>query len=38
MNPHFLFNALGSIQYYIQTENIDKADDYLSDFAQLMPA
>jgi len=36
MNPHFLFNALGSIQYYIQTENIDKADDYLSDFAQLM--
>ena len=36
MNPHFMFNALGSIQYFIQTENIEKADDYLSDFALLM--
>lgn len=36
MNPHFLFNALGSIQYFIQTEDTEKADEYLSDFALLM--
>ncbi len=36
MNPHFIFNALGSIQYFIQTHNADKADEYLSDFAKLM--
>jgi ligand-binding sensor domain-containing protein/two-component sensor histidine kinase len=36
MNPHFIFNALGSIQYYIQTQEVDKADEYLSDFASLM--
>lgn len=36
MNPHFIFNALGSIQYFIQTSNIKQADAYLSDFAVLM--
>ncbi len=36
MNPHFIFNALGAIQYFIQTQNAEKADEYLSDFAQLM--
>lgn len=36
MNPHFMFNALGAIQYFIQTHDIDKADEYLSDFAMLM--
>ena len=36
MNPHFIFNALGSIQYYIETKEITKANDYLSDFASLM--
>ena len=36
MNPHFIFNALGSIQYYIQTQEMEKADDYLSDFAMLI--
>ena len=36
MNPHFIFNALGSIQYYIQVENIEKADYYLTQFALLM--
>lgn len=36
MNPHFIFNALGSIQYFIQTQETDKADNYLSDFAMLM--
>lgn len=36
MNPHFIFNALGAIQYFIQTHNAEKADEYLSDFAMLM--
>lgn len=36
MNPHFIFNALGAIQYFIQTQNTDKADEYLSNFAMLM--
>ena len=36
MNPHFIFNALGAIQYFVQTKNTDLADDYLSEFALLM--
>lgn len=36
MNPHFIFNALGAIQYFIQTNDVTKADGYLSDFALLM--
>ncbi len=36
MNPHFIFNALGAIQYFIQTNDVNKADEYLSDFALLM--
>jgi len=36
MNPHFVFNALGSIQYYIQSEEKELADSYLTKFAQLM--
>ena len=36
MNPHFVFNALGSIQYFIQTNNVEQADRYLTSFASLM--
>lgn len=36
MNPHFIFNALGAVQYFIQTHDTEKADEYLSDFAMLM--
>ena len=36
MNPHFIFNSLGAIQYFIQTNDTVKADDFLSSFAQLM--
>jgi LytS/YehU family sensor histidine kinase len=36
MNPHFVFNALGAIQYFIQTNEVDAADDYLTRFALLM--
>lgn len=35
MNPHFIFNALGSIQYF-QRENVELADEYLGKFARLM--
>lgn len=36
MNPHFVFNALGAIQYYIQTHETEVADEYLTKFAMLM--
>jgi len=36
MNPHFVFNALGSIQYYIQKNEAELADEYLGQFAILM--
>jgi len=36
MNPHFIFNALGALQYFMQTEKTEEADDFLTDFALLM--
>ena len=36
MNPHFIFNALGSIQYFIHQNETEIADGFLSDFAALM--
>ncbi len=36
MNPHFIFNALNSINAYVQTNEADKASDYLAQFARLM--
>lgn len=36
MNPHFIFNALNSIQSLIGTENEVKARYYLAKFARLM--
>ena len=36
MNPHFIFNALGSIQNLINHNNSKKANLYLSRFARLM--
>lgn len=36
MNPHFIFNALNSIQNYIFDNNISKANYYLSSFSKLM--
>ena len=36
MNPHFIFNSLGAIQYFIQINNEEMADEYLSNFALLM--
>ncbi|TVQ89457.1 MAG: hypothetical protein EA393_07035 [Bacteroidetes bacterium] len=36
MNPHFIFNSLGSIQSSILNEEPDKAVKYLSRFSRLM--
>ncbi|MEM0992650.1 MAG: histidine kinase [Bacteroidota bacterium] len=36
MNPHFLFNALNSIQNYITSNEVTFAAKYLSKFAKLM--
>lgn len=36
MNPHFIFNALGAVQYFIQTQKTEEADNFLADFALLM--
>jgi LytS/YehU family sensor histidine kinase len=36
MNPHFVFNALGAIQYFIQLNEVEAADTYLTRFAKLM--
>lgn len=36
MNPHFMFNALNSIQNYISMNNTENAHRYLSKFSRLM--
>ena len=36
MNPHFVFNSLGAIQYFIQTNKKELADDYLAQFGHLI--
>lgn len=36
MNPHFIFNTLNSIQYYIYENNSTESTKYLSKFSKLM--
>ncbi|TKG92833.1 hypothetical protein EYV94_17825 [Puteibacter caeruleilacunae] len=36
LNPHFLFNALNSIQHLINTENVKDANKYLVGFSGLL--
>lgn len=36
MNPHFLFNAMNSIQGVLMKRNIEEAQDYLGRFGKLM--
>ena len=36
MNPHFIFNALNSIQTFIMSHQPDDANDYLVKFSKLM--
>ncbi|HLF64554.1 MAG TPA: histidine kinase [Saprospiraceae bacterium] len=35
MNPHFIFNALNSVQRYILRGDVDQANRYLSKFSRL---
>jgi ligand-binding sensor domain-containing protein len=36
MNPHFIFNCLNSIDYYILKNETDQASDYLNRFSRLI--
>lgn len=36
LNPHFIFNSLNSIQYYILDQSVEPALNYLADFSKLM--
>lgn len=36
LNPHFIFNALNSIERFMKKEGVDRASEYLTEFAQLM--
>lgn len=36
MNPHFLFNSLNSIRYYILKEEFENASDYITKFSKLL--
>jgi len=36
MKPHFIFNALNSIQHYINVQDRQSANRYLTDFASLI--
>lgn len=36
LNPHFVFNALGSIQGLMNDQQLERANQYLSGFAQLL--
>lgn len=36
MNPHFIFNALNSVQFYVNKQDRQSANKYLSDFATLI--
>jgi PAS domain S-box-containing protein len=38
INPHFLFNALNSVQYYILNTETEPALEFVSDFAKLIRA
>lgn len=35
-NPHFIFNATSTIQYYIATKELKSAEKYLVDFTNLL--
>lgn len=36
LNPHFVFNALGSVQSLINQNDVEKANTYLTDFSKLL--
>ena len=36
MNPHFIFNSIASVQYYLTKNNSEKATEYLQNFSSLI--
>lgn len=36
MNPHFVHNSLNAIQYYIQLNDIEQSENYLTRFSKLV--
>ncbi len=36
MNPHFIFNSLNTIRYFVLNDENEKASDYLGKFARLL--
>ncbi len=36
MDPHFIFNVINSIQYFVNTGKIEEANVYLAEFAKLI--
>jgi ligand-binding sensor domain-containing protein len=36
MNPHFIFNTLNSIQYYISTHNHEESNEFIVNFSHLI--
>ncbi|MEM6721507.1 MAG: histidine kinase [Bacteroidota bacterium] len=36
MNPHFVHNSLNAIQYYIQMNDIEQSENYLTRFSKLI--
>lgn len=38
MNPHFVHNSLNAIQYYIQRNEVELSEEYLSKFSKLIRA
>jgi ligand-binding sensor domain-containing protein len=36
MNPHFIFNSLNSLKYYLATEDLQKAEDYVDNFSSYL--
>ena len=36
MNPHFIFNSLNSIKYFVINQDADQASEYLTKFARLI--
>lgn len=36
MNPHFIFNSLNSIQYFVNSNNLLQANEYLAQFGKLI--
>lgn len=36
LNPHFIFNSLNSLQYFVNSNEIKKSSDHIAQFSKLM--